>query len=401
MAKTCSRCGKALSFRDSFVWEGKPICGACLKEAQGVVQSSAASIATDTLHGVGGWLLYFIIGCFLSVVVNIGFAATSGNQPAIIAFDLMLAILSLITGIMLIAARNKSAVYMARFFAAFYLVGALILALNLNIQEMWGVFIRAVLVNLIWQTYFVRSKRVQATYYQISPAAVAPDIGALVPIRRYPELFDRQRYGLNLYVGVGFLLASILAWFTWDFVALFLEKGRGFSFLPLKCYPVIFVLAVLETAIFLLLSYLIRNEWLLPLLFGLANVLLGIGRRAIFNAMQLENINFGEPFSPTGMAFSFIWTFLFMLGLVVAVRLWGPQLWSLTVGITLMLLIHATGVQIFYMLTREGLSFNFLNVTAPILDGIVYSLLIYAGLCLHLAQKGFRLQQSTIVPKIA
>lgn len=32
MAKFCHRCGKQLSFRDSFVWDAKPICGACLRE---------------------------------------------------------------------------------------------------------------------------------------------------------------------------------------------------------------------------------------------------------------------------------------------------------------------------------------------------------------------------------
>ncbi|MDZ7289668.1 MAG: LIM domain-containing protein [candidate division KSB1 bacterium] len=399
MAKTCSRCGKELSFRDSFVWEGKPICGACLKEARGVVQSGAVSTATETLYGVRGWLLYFVIGCFLSVLVNIGYATSPGNQPAVIAFDLILALLALITGIMLIAVRNKNAVYMARFFAAFYLVGALILALDLDAPEMWVVFGRAILVNLIWQTYFFRSKRVLATYYHISPVVVAPAIRESVTVRRYSDLFDRQRHGLNFYVGVGFLLASILAWFTWDFVALFFEKGRGFSFLPLQCYPVIFVLVVLEAAVFLLLSYLIRNEWLLPLLFGLTNLLLGICRRAIFNALQLENISFGSTFSPIGMVFGFFWAFLFMLGLMVAVRLWGPQLWSLMLGIVLALLIHATGMQIFHMLTREGFSFNFVSVVAPILDGIIFSALIYAGLRLHLGQKGFWLQRDTIVPK--
>jgi len=32
MAKFCNKCSKRLSFRDSFVWDGKPICRACLQE---------------------------------------------------------------------------------------------------------------------------------------------------------------------------------------------------------------------------------------------------------------------------------------------------------------------------------------------------------------------------------
>ncbi|MDZ7288700.1 MAG: hypothetical protein ONB44_03430 [candidate division KSB1 bacterium] len=48
------------------------------------MQTTAIPIEMESLRGVCGWLLYFVIGCFLSVVVNIGFAATPGNQPAII-----------------------------------------------------------------------------------------------------------------------------------------------------------------------------------------------------------------------------------------------------------------------------------------------------------------------------
>ena len=34
MAKYCSACQKQLSFRDSFEWEGNPICKSCLNEVR-------------------------------------------------------------------------------------------------------------------------------------------------------------------------------------------------------------------------------------------------------------------------------------------------------------------------------------------------------------------------------
>jgi hypothetical protein len=30
MAETCTSCGTQLSYRNSFVWDGRPVCGACL-----------------------------------------------------------------------------------------------------------------------------------------------------------------------------------------------------------------------------------------------------------------------------------------------------------------------------------------------------------------------------------
>ena len=45
MAKLCSKCEKQLSFRNSFVWEGKPICKSCLQEIeQGAKQTKAEQI---------------------------------------------------------------------------------------------------------------------------------------------------------------------------------------------------------------------------------------------------------------------------------------------------------------------------------------------------------------------
>ena len=61
MASYCSRCGKQLSFRDSFVWEKKPICGACLKEVEhgqgweNVPETSEPDLSNEGMTG-GEWL---------------------------------------------------------------------------------------------------------------------------------------------------------------------------------------------------------------------------------------------------------------------------------------------------------------------------------------------------------
>lgn len=42
MAKTCSECGKELTFRDSFVYKDKPVCGNCLKTLEAKESPSKA-----------------------------------------------------------------------------------------------------------------------------------------------------------------------------------------------------------------------------------------------------------------------------------------------------------------------------------------------------------------------
>lgn len=399
MAKTCSRCGKKLSFRESFVWEGNPICGACFKLAKGGVPSAVTP--AEEFHGVRGWLLLFVIGCFITAIWNLvlGLATipeTVTNKP----YNLFIAVLSIITGAALITSRNNSAVYVARFYLAAALIGNLIIAI-VGVEPppgyylrggdtfLWRSVIQAILFNVIWQTYFVRSRRVRATY-----SFAAPDFSEFLAIRRYPSLFDRQRDGINYYAGAGLLLASLLT----SLIAS--AAARGVTPMPLM--EVVF--ALLEAAAFLILSYLIRNQWLLPMLFGLIETLFGIGRRAMFNAMQLENMDLEPAFSPSPMVFGFFWGFFFMLGLIAAVRLWGPKWWSLMLGITLMMFINLVGRQMFSMLTTEGASFDPVLMIviglASIPHGILFGALIYAGLVLHLKQKGLEVHGSTI-PKMA
>jgi hypothetical protein len=61
MAKNCSRCGKRLSFRDSFVWEKKPVCGVCLKgleqgqKWEGISEPIEPELSTEGMTG-GEWL---------------------------------------------------------------------------------------------------------------------------------------------------------------------------------------------------------------------------------------------------------------------------------------------------------------------------------------------------------
>ncbi|HHS14192.1 MAG TPA: hypothetical protein ENN03_10565 [bacterium] len=50
MAKNCAFCGKPLTFKDSFVWESRPICKSCLKSRQQPAETSTAPGAVDAVE---------------------------------------------------------------------------------------------------------------------------------------------------------------------------------------------------------------------------------------------------------------------------------------------------------------------------------------------------------------
>jgi hypothetical protein len=217
----------------------------------------------------------------------------------------------------------------------------------------------------------------------------APEVLETSSIRSYLALFDRPEHGINLYFGAGYFVASILSLFTWEIVGHLIE-GYSLSFSPLKYYMVIFVFILAQTAALLLISYSARKNWLVPLLFGAALVLLGIGQRAVFHSMQFENIRFAGLFEARMLLLNFSWGFLFMAGLVTAVRVWGPMLWSMITGVSLALLGRDVVVQIIYALTREEYSFGIANVISTLLDSLLLGGLMYAGLLLYQRQKGLR-----------
>lgn len=218
------------------------------------------------------------------------------------------------------------------------------------------------------------------------------------PIRSYLSLFDRQAHGINFYFGAGFFIASILGLFTWDIVSS-LIGGYSFYFSPVKYYLVTFVFIFAQTASLLLITYSARQDWLVPLLFGAALLLLGIGQRAVFNSIEFENIRFAGIFEARFIILNFCWGFLFMGGLITAVRLWGPKPWSLIAGITAGVLIFYLGSQAFTALTTEEYSFiSVHSLISTLLDGLLFGALMYAGLVLHFEQKGLRLHDAAFAP---
>jgi hypothetical protein len=206
----------------------------------------------------------------------------------------------------------------------------------------------------------------------------------------YSMLFDRERYGINLYIAAGFLLASFLQLFTWQLVSTIVETdGSTFPPLPTMYYVVQFMAALLETACFLLCNYSVRKNWLLPLVFGGCVVVVGIIRRGLFSWLQPEGVPLFEPFMVRSMVFNFFLGFFLLAPLVYAVRLWEVSIWSLGLGTLTAMSLDMIFVQSVNAIT--GVNYHFLftwtDILTPILDGMILAVLMYLGIILHFKQK--------------
>ena len=84
MAKVCAECGKELSFRDSYVLDGRALCGACLEELDARERSTTdkkTRRAVPTGSGVADGFRFFaglsILGGVVMAMLNaeIGYLA--------------------------------------------------------------------------------------------------------------------------------------------------------------------------------------------------------------------------------------------------------------------------------------------------------------------------------------
>ena len=224
---------------------------------------------------------------------------------------------------------------------------------------------------------------------------VVADAGARVTA--WPQLFDPGRLGLNVLVGLTYLVAQEITQFTWMVPSLIL--GQGPSFNPGAYYLIAFVLAVVEAITLVAVVHLLRDDRLQPVVWGVVAVVLGIAFRAAFNLLALEGWPMQPAFAPVRLVSSFIYGVLLILGLVLAVRLWGARLWSLAAGAAGGLVLHALIFQVMWTATgRPDRAFDFGHLVNAALEGLIIGALIWLGVVWHLKTRNLQIVDSAIVP---
>jgi len=357
------------------------------------------------LKGVGGWLLLFIIGTFLSTVLNFMIAIQTGSTSFLSSGYLLvsnqyvsslLGLFALVTGIMLIAVRNIYSVWAARIYMILYLIGSIVVAITgleapsgHYVMNEGGIIIKgifsALLLNVIWQSYFLRSKRIKATYPIISDvqADAQFEIG-----KTLTSLFNKQKLGINYYVGVAFFLTMAISWFSYT-IYYALWYGYTLQFLPLSFFLAYRIpLVILYSVLLIFLLHALRNDWLAAILIGFGTSILSLIFQLIFSNVSFGDITMSHTLAPTVLISNFIGSFFLLLSMSLAMKTWGFKWWSFIVWIPIGYVVTGLLIELMNLIQYKENTFSLSFLPINILQGIIVGTIFYFNIYFFLKKKG-------------
>jgi hypothetical protein len=218
-----------------------------------------------------------------------------------------------------------------------------------------------------------------ARYFRIKSE---PRLGTLSQSRDFLELFDINKYGLNLIIGIGYILARVINFFIPPMV-IALTQGEPITLPPSDFYLFFSLSILLGAAIFVLIIHVIKKILWASLIFGLAVVL---------KNLTIATILFGgdEKFSflnlLTNQKYSFFLSILIMLMLYLAVKVYGPSLGSFMMGSGMAYFFTALGYQLYVVIFLKHM-FNWFSLAEALLSGGIFGLLIYTGFILFMGRR--------------
>jgi hypothetical protein len=209
-----------------------------------------------------------------------------------------------------------------------------------------------------------------------------PVLQGISEIRNLPDLFDTKKYGIRFGAGLAFPVAklAIMLLLALAFVpSVFPFQGEFLYFAAGQI-----IIGIFTGVLFVITCSTIRKTWLLPLVWGLAAVPIGFLTRYIsiyFSLTAEQQERALSSFGFKALPISFLWGFLFMGVIILAVRFWGFRLWSFPAGLMIFyLFFNLPG----WILHPQGL-FHF-NVLVfpfrirPVVELAVLGILLYLGL---------------------
>jgi len=203
-------------------------------------------------------------------------------------------------------------------------------------------------------------------------------------------LLDQKLFGINYYIGAAFLAVYISGLFLHPVIYGF-SHSFHFYFSPLGYYLIQIVFSFLVAALFVIVSHLTLNDWVLPLVFGLINALFHIFRLLILRAIPMDKISFMPPFQIGGIIAGFLWGFLAFLALVLAVRSFGPKIWSFILwSAGAYVLLQLLYPLCYISLNNRTYHLDFISLIADLIEGVLWGSLMYAAIILQLRKKGVR-----------
>lgn len=211
-------------------------------------------------------------------------------------------------------------------------------------------------------------------------------ITAIRDTRVLTAVFDRERFGLNVEVGVWYFVAQLVTTFTWMIVPL--VQGYDVGWNPWSYYGVVIVLNALEATAFVAVFHTVRD--IMPLAAAWGGVSAGISAawRGVIGMLAFEGWTVGPIFDPLALGSNFASGALFALGLAAGVRQLGVVPWAFAGGVAGASATSSVLYEVVRIITQEGVGFIWANPVLGAFNGAIIGGLVYVGVARHLKRRG-------------
>lgn len=198
-------------------------------------------------------------------------------------------------------------------------------------------------------------------------------------VRDYSQLFDKKKYGINLWFGLYYFVASVCSQITINVTYFIMNKISVLDYfstsniLNLILYPLLFSLVIV------ILSHAIRQKVLLALLWGLTSVV--VGAIPFLLLMMRDYDYYNQYFFSKGYLVQIITNFLsavlFIGSISIFIRLYGLKLWSILLSIAIPSIITNSVFYIAGYLLEGKFNFNILTLVGFVVHLLFFSIAIY------------------------
>ncbi|MCU0242090.1 MAG: hypothetical protein MUF51_06670 [Vicinamibacteria bacterium] len=217
---------------------------------------------------------------------------------------------------------------------------------------------------------------------------------------RFLDFFDPRRFGVNLHLGVAFLIA-IACSHGLDFLMGLAAHSRSFRALPM--FGIALFLAAARAFVFILLAHVIRYLIVMVFSWGVLSALLSTASAAITGLMYGSKLT--EALSPENLAVTFLGALLtntlWLLALPAGVRLFGWKRWVLMTSSLLGGIFVIVLGNVIMVVLNPGAHIYFAFIGQGVIASLAQGAAIWWGVKEHLLSRGFVIDGRNVVSTIA
>ncbi len=394
MAKTCSRCGKTLGFRDELAYKGEVVCADCLNQITGEKTGPGEPVKESKVKGrkqeetpaqilkglkTGG------IGSIVFGVIAIALGLATAKDSPVNAGLAVIGIFLLIEGIWLLVSPQPAGLIVDGI--ALIILGIwnfCVTVANSSRGGSGGSFAVLGVFQVVWGIQsFRRYGRLKKLMASAESAAVQTEKEkALSPFdkaRPYGSLFDKGFSHSNLFIG----LLYFGAWVISTLILAVLDAAfSGRIFFGPASFILFRAVSMALGAFFLVFLSSRLSLWKLALAFGGIQCIIGILFRTILKLFETQRVTYGPVWDPSSLLTSFLWGCVAVGVLVWIVDRWGVKPLPLIPVLSLTTLVLALLSQGIHVMLKKGASFQirFNTILGSLLDGAIFGAAMYWGL---------------------